>query len=194
MYIFNVFLFFFLSIRRVDTACKRLRKKQRKGIEISLTKDNFFASSRLVEATFIRSSSVLFVISIFIEKSYSLSSILFIVVRKKKKKRKIRLWAKYLTFFSIPFFLYVHLYIYISLLFLLICPPFSFSLSSHSSSFTFNSFVNCKKIFVNRKKKKKRSGENSTERTPRGHMRGIKKEFLRCSRHESTSVMISWSK
>lgn len=57
--IYLMYSFFFLSIRRVDTACKRLRKKQRKGIEISLTKDNFFASSRLVEATFIRSSSVL---------------------------------------------------------------------------------------------------------------------------------------
>lgn len=191
MYIFNVFLFFFLSIRRVDTACKRLRKKQRKGIEISLTKDNFFASSRLVEATFIRSSSVLFVISIFIEKSYSLSSILFIVVRKKKKKERFVFELN--ISLSSPFHLSLctFIYIYISLLFLLICPPFSFSLSSHSSSFTFNSFVNCKKIFVNRKKKKKRSGENSTERTPRGHMRGIKKEFLRCSRHESTSVMIS---
>lgn len=121
MYIFNVFLFFFLSIRRVDTACKRLRKKQRKGIEISLTKDNFFASSRLVEATFIRSSSVLFVISIFIEKSYSLSSILFIVVRKKKKKERFVFELN--ISLSSPFhsfFMYIYIYIFLSCFFLFV--------------------------------------------------------------------------
>lgn len=120
MYIFNVFLFF-LSIRRVDTACKRLRKKQRKGIEISLTKDNFFASSRLVEATFIRSSSVLFVISIFIEKSYSLSSILFIVVRKKKKKERFVFELN--ISLSSPFhsfFMYIYIYIFLSCFFLFV--------------------------------------------------------------------------
>lgn len=119
MYIFNVFLFFFLSIRRVDTACKRLRKKQRKGIE---TKDNFFASSRLVEATFIRSSSVLFVISIFIEKSYSLSSILFIVVRKKKKKKERFVFELNISLSSPfhSFFMYIYIYIFLSCFFLFV--------------------------------------------------------------------------
>lgn len=142
---------FFLSIRRVDTACKRLRKKRGKFWKKAKERDRslwpkiIFSLSRLVEATFIRSSSVFLYTNNFHRKIVFLIfyRILFTVVRKKK--RKIRLWAKYLTFFSIPsFFIYIYIYIYISLLFLLICPPFSFSLSSHSSSFTFNSFINCK--------------------------------------------------
>lgn len=56
--IFNVFLFF-LSIQRVDTACKRLRKKRGKFWKKAKERDRslwpkiIFSLSRLVEATFL---------------------------------------------------------------------------------------------------------------------------------------------
>lgn len=123
MYIFNVFLF--LSIRRVDTACKRLRKKRGKFWKKAKERDRslwpkiIFSLSRLVEATFIWSSSVFLYTNNFHRKIVFLIfyRILFTVVRKKK--RKIRLWAKYLTFFSIPsFFIYIYIYIFLSCFFL----------------------------------------------------------------------------
>lgn len=116
---------FFLSIRRVDTACKRLRKKRGKFWKKAKERDRslwpkiIFSLSRLVEATFIRSSSVFLYTNNFHRKIVFLIfyRILFTVVRKKK--RKIRLWAKYLTFFSIPsFFIYIYIYIFLSCFFL----------------------------------------------------------------------------
>lgn len=90
--IYLMYSFFFLSIRRVDTACKRLRKKQRKGIEISLTKDNFFASSRLSSRQPLFDHHPFFCNINFHRKIVFL--IFYFIHRRskeKKKKRKIRL-------------------------------------------------------------------------------------------------------